>query len=507
MERGHLAIADIENIIAVMPWRFITHRTHSRPRRTKDQVDQSGLPNSAGATAHPSKTTIGVGALIEQRYRLDAELGRGGMGIVYRAHDIPNDREVAIKIMSTGDTTVSAREQFLREAQVTAKLNHPHIVTVYEIGSVNTGARAPSPFMAMEYVHGQGLDELHGLVFTQIVDLGRQICDALEYAHALGLVHRDLKPQNVLVEKRGFQYFAKLVDFGLARPRGLPNSPAESGVAGTVYYLAPEVIAGQPADVAADLYAFGVMLYEMVTGHVPFSDYDEQSILSQHLNESVVPPSQSRRDVPPALESIILRLLAKDPQGRFASAREVCQALEQIAVTSEGKGAHTNLPAGLPDLVARADEIAQIERLLEASRLVILLGVPVVSRTLLALACGARLTDQFSDGVWLVELKGLDAAAVPQTVAVVLSVPAEPSRALTVSLMEYLSEKNLLLILDHCDHLIGACAQLAETILQTCPEVRVLATSLAPLNISGETCYRVKSQLGRSEADESISNV
>ena len=433
-----------------------------------------------------------MGAVINERYRLDAELGKGGMGVVYRAHDILNDRQAAIKIMSTGGASVSALEQFLREARVMAMLDHPHIVSVYEIGTADTGARIPSPFIAMEYVGGQNLSELRGLVFTQIVDLGRQICDALEYAHSQGLVHRDLKPQNVLVEKRGFQYYAKLADFGLARPRGLPNSPAESGVAGTVYYLAPEVIAGQPADVAADLYAFGVMLYEMVTGRVPFSDYDEQSILSQHLNESVVPPSQSRKDVPPELESVILRLLAKDPRERFASAREVCQALEQVAATLGRVGERTNLPTGLPDLVERADEIAQIRQLLEASRLVILVGAASVGRTRIALACGAQLIDQFSDGVWLVDLeKCLEPGAVPQAVAAALNVRANPARALTASLMDSLCEKNLLLILDHCDHLIGACAQLAQTILHTCPQVCLLATSSQPLNISDEACYRV----------------
>ena len=492
MERGDFAIAGIENIIAGMPWRLFTNLADSLGRRAKNQAGLSGLPTSAGAPARPAATVIGVGALIEQRYRLEAELGRGGMGIVYRALDIPNERQVALKILPAGDAPASAREQFLREAQITSMLNHPHIVAVYETGMVDTGGRAPCPFIAMEYVHGQNLSELRGLTFSQIVDLGRQICDALEYAHGQGLVHRDLKPQNVLVEKRGFQYVAKLADFGLAHPRGLPNSPVESAVAGTVYYLAPEVIAGQPSDVASDLYAFGVMLYEMVAGRVPFSDYDEQSILSQHLNESVVPPSQSKKDVPPALESIILRLLAKDPHGRFASAREVCRALEQIVVTPERMGARTNLPKGLPDLAARADELAQIKRLLESNRLVTLLGAPSAGKTLLALVSGAQLTDQFSDGIWLVKLEQcLDPAAVPQTVADILNVRTEPARALTVSLMEYLREQNLLLILDPCDQLIGACAQLVDTILRTCPQVRLLATSSVPLNISDETCYRI----------------
>lgn len=473
-----------------MPFRLFTNLTNSL--RGKKDVDPSGSPDPAGVPARPAGTTIGVGALIEGRYRLDAELGRGGMGIVYRAYDISSDRQAAVKIMLAGRATVPAREQFLREAQITAKLDHPHIVAVYGTGMVDTGSRAPIPFIAMEYVNGQSLSDLRGLTINQVVDLGRQICDALEYAHGQGLVHRDLKPQNVLVEKRGLHYFAKLADFGLARPRVGSDSPAEGAVAGTIYYLAPEVIAGQPADVAADLYAFGVMLYEMVTGRVPFSDYDEESVLSQHLNESVVPPSQSRRDVPPALESIILRLLAKDPKGRFDSARDVCHALEQISMSPSSIGRNTNLPKDLADLAARADETAKIIHLLESSRLVTLLGDPGSARSQVALACGAKLTDQFSDGVWVVELERcLDLAAVPQTVADVLGVRADPGRALTVSLMEYMREKNLLLILDHCDHLMGACAQLAGTILQTCPAVYLIVSSSQPLGISGEATCRV----------------
>lgn len=444
------------------------------------------------STARAPKTPFGIGTLIDQRYRLDAELGRGGMGIVYRARDIPNNRDVAVKIINVGEQNALAREQFLHEAQITAALDHPHIVAVYATGAVDTGARTPSPFIAMELIEGKSLSELRGLTYAQIIDLGQQICQALEYAHTQGLVHRDLKPQNVLVGKDGYRYVAKLVDFGLARQRGAPNLPTESGVAGTVYYLAPEVIAGQPADVAADLYALGVMLYEMVTGRVPFSNFDEQSILAQHLNESVVPPSNTRRDVPPALESIILRLLAKAPTDRFASARQVRLALERIAGAPERAAARSNLPPVANGFVGRKNEIEQVKRLLESNRMVTLLSDESAGKTQLAVAIGVGLTDQFADGVWLVSLASCgEPAAVPQIVATVLGVRGDARRALTVSLVEYLREKSALLILDHCDHLIGACAQLAETILRMCPAVRFLATSGQPLNIPGEAGYRV----------------
>ncbi len=469
--------------MTVMPWKLFSNLTQASEHKSADKS-----PHSA---ARPTVFTIGIGSVIQQRYRLDAELGRGGIGIVYRAHDIPNDRAVALKVLNVEALNAPVREQFLQEARITSRLNHPNMVRVYETGTVDADAES-FPFIVMQYVPGKNLGELRGLTCARIVELGRQICAALEYIHGQGFVHRDLKPQNVLVERQGFRYVAKLADLGLARPRGMPNLPTE-GIAGTVYYVAPEVIAGQPADVAADLYALGAMLYEMVTGRVPFSDYDEQSILSQHLNESVVPPSQSRPDVPPALEAIILRLLAKNPQDRFASARKVCDALSQVAEGLEHNGArNNNLPQVSTAVVGRENEIAQVKRLLESSRLVTVLGTPGAGKTLLALATGAELTSEFLDGVWLVELESCpDPALVPQAVASVLGVREEPTRSLVVSLTEYLREKSLLILLDHCDALVGACAQFAETILRVCPEVHILATSRERLNISDEQVYAV----------------
>jgi non-specific serine/threonine protein kinase len=431
-----------------------------------------------------STTTFGVGALIDGRYRLDAEIGRGGMGVVYRAHDLPNDRDVALKVVNLDKANALTLQQFERETEITARLTHPHIVAVYETGSVDTGASKPAPFMVMEFVQGVSLDEMRGFTYARVIDIGKQICDALEYAHNQGFVYRDLKPGNVILEKRGFQYFAKLLDFGLARPRGEAYLPAESNMAGSFFYLAPELIAGQPADIGSDLYALGATLYEMITGRVPFSDFDEQAVLAQHLEGSVPPPSHSRDDVPPALEAIILRLLEKNPKDRFASAREVRNALEQITRARES-AARGNLPQTI-NFSGRKNEIAQVKQLLESSQLVTLPG----NGEALALAIGAQLIDQFLDGVWLVELESLrDPMLLPQTVALTLGIREDPNRPLTMALIEHLREKNLLILLNHCDHLLFACAQLVETILRTCPEVRILATSHQPLNISIEKIW------------------
>jgi serine/threonine protein kinase len=448
-----------------------------------DRLAQSLQKKVDASPASPP--TFGLGALIEGRYRLDGEIGRGGMGIVYHAHDLVNDRDVAIKVINFDESNALSLLQFSREAEITAQLHHPHIVQVYATGSVDAGGREPSPFIVMELVQGVGLDALHDLTYARIIDIVKQICDALAYAHDQGIIYRDLKPANVILEKRGFDYFAKLLDFGLARPRGMDNSPVESPRAGTVYYLAPEVIAGQPADIPSDLYALGALLYEMITGRVPFSNFiDDEAILAQHLTETVAPPSHSRSDVPPALEAIVLRLLEKDPKNRFASAQETLQALGQLAQTGESP-ACGNLPQNFSS-AGRAAETAQLKQFVEANHLVTILN----NDESLALASATELASHFPDGVWLIDLASLsEPSQVLPTIAATLRVPADPNRPLTVSLFANLREKNLLLILTHCDHVRAACAQFLETVLQTCPDVRMLVVSAQAFDLPDEKCF------------------
>jgi serine/threonine protein kinase len=442
-------------------------------RRMAKFFDRFSKKSGADSNAAP-----GIGSLINQRYRLDAEIGRGGMGIVYRARDISNDRDVAIKIINAQRANALTLAQFQREAEIAARLNHPNIVAAYEIGALES-----LPFIVMELARGTSLDQMRGFTYARIVDLAGQICAALEYIHQQGFVYRDLKPGNVILEKRGFHYFVKLLDFGLARPRGEAYLPNESSLAGSFFYLAPELIEGQPADVGSDLYALGATLYEMITGRVPFSNLDEQTVLAQHLEEAVAPPSRSRGDVPPALETIVLRLLEKNPQDRFVSALEARRALEQINLAGKS-AARGNLPQ--VNIAGLEDQVAQVKQLFETSRLVTLLN----DDGTLVLATGAQLQDQFTDGVWLVEVEPIDEPlmALP-TIAAALGVRGDAHCSQTVSLLEHLREKNMLLILKRCDHLLYACAQLVETIIRVCPEVYVMASCSQRLRVPGETCY------------------
>jgi len=459
--------------------------------RRVSQALQKDKPRSAvssASTRQGAVTSLGVGTLINGRFRLEAEIGRGGLGVVYGAHDLTGDRDVAAKVINLDTANALTRGQFLQEADIHSRLHHPHIVAVYETGMIEVGAQEPAPYIVMEWIQGKSLETIPRLTYARILEIGKQICDALEYIHQQGFVYRDLKPGNVLIERRIFQYFVKLTDFGLARPRGETYLANESSLAGSFFYLAPELVAGQPADIPSDLYALGATLYEMITTRVPFSDYDEQTILSQHLEASVAPPSQSRADIPPALDAIVLRLLAKNPKDRFASAQEVHQALEQVLVARQRGGVPDNLPRRSTELVGHENDISQLIQLLESNQLVTLLG----DSGTFALAVGMQLTDQFLDGVWWVELESVsDPTRVLETVASILGICSDPDRSLTVSLIEHLHEKNLLLLLNHCGHLPGACGQLVETILDSCPDVWILATSQQPLNASREKYYRV----------------
>src|SRR5512138_1854667 len=169
---------------------------------------------SRGQQKQTSTPTLGVGSLLHERYRLDVEIGRGGMGVVYRAHDLQTDRDVAIKVVNWQKANALTLQQFSNEAQITSRLKHPHIVEVYETGTANSGDAEPLPFIVMEFVQGISLSDISGLTIRRVLNIGQQICEALEYAHSQGLVYRDLKPGNVLIEKRGFQSFVKLTDFG-----------------------------------------------------------------------------------------------------------------------------------------------------------------------------------------------------------------------------------------------------------------------------------------------------
>jgi serine/threonine protein kinase/tetratricopeptide (TPR) repeat protein len=264
-------------------------------------------------------TKFSPGEVLNDRYRLDEELGRGGTGTVLRAHDPELNRDVAIKVLTNLGLGTDGQARLQQEAQAIARLNHPNIVAVYDVGELDE-----VPFIVMEYVEGWDIHSRAPADFPEIVSVARQVCMALQHAHESGVIHRDLKPENILLQPDGT---AKLVDFGIARSVA-SRMTSEGQITGTVYYLAPELALGQGFDGRADLYALGVMLYELSVGSLPFDKGDPLTIVSQHINAPPIPPRARNPEISPRLEALILQLMAKEQSERPASAAAVVEALD-----------------------------------------------------------------------------------------------------------------------------------------------------------------------------------
>jgi len=247
------------------------------------------------------------------RYQITRELGRGGMSTVYLALDTYLEREVAVKMIDHHKFGTEGRALLIHEARATARLSHPNVVMVFDVGELDR-----TPFIVMEYVPGHTLAEAKPHRLNEIVRLARQVCAALAHAHAKGLIHRDVKPGNVLVSSEGV---AKLMDFGLARASNAKVEP-EGSFTGTVSYVAPEQAMGEEIDPRADLYALGVMMYELFTGQLPFTGSSMQIII-KHIQEMPTPPQEISPDLPSALNELILHLLQKNPDDRPDSAESV----------------------------------------------------------------------------------------------------------------------------------------------------------------------------------------
>jgi len=263
----------------------------------------------------------------EGRYRLDLELGRGGMGVVYRATDRVLDREVALKELPVQLTTDSDRlQRFRQEARTLARLTHPNIIQVYDL--IEDQGRL---WIAMEYVDGGDLATLiesrGGLAIRDAACFAWQIAEAMQVAHERDIVHRDIKPMNVLLTANGTP---KLADFGLARLRSSGTHTVAGTILGSPDYMSPEQAAGQVADSRSDIYALGITLYEMLTGEPPFEG-DTPAILAQHITQLPAPPRQRVADLPLDLELIVLAMLEKDPSQRPADMATVARLLAPFA--------------------------------------------------------------------------------------------------------------------------------------------------------------------------------
>jgi predicted ATPase len=461
---------------------------------------------------------------IGSRFRIDDLerdlLGRGGMGAVYRGTDIHTGEFVAVKAL---DPHVVARdpellERFIREGEALRQLNHPNIVRM--VAAVEEQGHH---YLVMEYVPAGSLRDLleatrpdrfsgnlSGLSTARAVEIALDLADALTRAHRLGILHRDLKPENVLLAGDGTP---RLADFGLARLAASSRLTQSGMLMGTVDYVSPEACEGEQADERSDIWSFGVMLFEMLAGCVPFSGDTFVARLNAILTQPVPDLGQLAPGVPDGLADLVYRMLEKDPQQRIPSVRLVGAELEALlkgreavaparAVPAESRsasptppalGPRHNLPAQTTPFIGRQAELVELARLLEdpAVRLVSIVGLGGMGKTRLALEVAAAQLDRFKHGVYLVPLAPLQAAeAIVPTIAGALGFAFRGAGDPRQQLLDHLRDKALLLILDNFEHLLEG-ADLVTDLLHTAPGLKILATTRVRLNVQGEQIFQL----------------
>ena len=262
-----------------------------------------------------------IGSLVDNRYRVTARIGHGGMAEVYEGHDIMRKRTVAIKLIREDVMNNPVNLiRFTNEATIAASLNHPNIVKVYNHGTIDG-----VPYIANEYIKGQNLKEVldfrSSLPLNEAIDYMIQLADALSYAHQHGIVHRDIKPDNLYAMGDGT---IKLGDFGIAQTDATTQMTGkETDIVGFVHYLAPEITSGKPATAQSDIYSVGVTFFELITGHVPYIKSSAIDIAIAHVKEKFPSPKKYLPNCPKEVERIIFKCVKKNPKERYASAEEL----------------------------------------------------------------------------------------------------------------------------------------------------------------------------------------
>jgi non-specific serine/threonine protein kinase len=448
------------------------------------------------------------------RYRIDAELGRGGMAVVYRATERQLDRPVALKVIAPEMARDRAfLERFRREALAAASLEHEHVLPVYGAGSVGDVA-----YLAMRFVEGSDLDELirveGRLEPARAVRLVAQVASALDAAHARGLVHRDIKPGNILIGQRSDGEVAYLTDFGVAHILTAAGSLTATGEwIGTPAYAAPEQLRGAPLDARVDVYALGCVLFKALTGRQPYERDSPSALMWAHLEE----PPPSVRDlapeVPAALDAAVQAGMAKSaadrPESAGALALAASVALDDVALpaTTPFRAAtplveadrprlelRMKVPASPTGLIGRRAELEQLTTLVGGPevRVLTLVGPGGIGKTRLGIELARRLGSQFADGVGFVELAAItDPELVVPTIAHAIGVAARPGEPLAETLGSTLASAEGLLVLDNFEQVLDAAPALSS-LLRDAPRLTLLITSRSPLHIGGEHEYPVR---------------
>ncbi|RZL84734.1 MAG: tetratricopeptide repeat protein [Rhodococcus sp. (in: high G+C Gram-positive bacteria)] len=452
------------------------------------------------------------------------EIGRGGFGVVYRCTQTVLDRTVAVKVL-TEDFDEEHRKRFLREQRAMGRLTgHPNIVGVLHAAVTESGR----PFIAMQYHQSGSLDtriRRHGPLRTEeVLQLGVKLAGALETAHALGIVHRDVKPANILFTDYGEP---ALTDFGIAHIAG-GFETATGVVTCSPAFTAPEVLSGAPPGTASDIYGLGATLFCAITGHAAYERRSGEKLVAQFIRITTEPlPDLREQGIPPDIAAVIERAMADNPHERQPTAAALGDELRHIershgfvvdsmalppgrrteeqrdegirvapllaspaAPTPSSSGG--NLPFELTSFVGRHRELTQARKLLMSSRLVTLTGIGGVGKTRLALEVAATAKKTFPDGAWLVELGELrEETLLADVVVGTLGLSERSTKLPQQILVDFLAPRRSLLVLDNCEHLVDTVAKLAESLLHACPRLRILTTTREPLDVGGEVVLRV----------------
>ncbi len=461
----------------------------------------------------PFSTQRDVGSAVAAELRAAGfdgaeEIGRGGFGIVYRCVQVALDRTVAVKVLTAG--LDEDRHPFVREQRAMGRLTgHPNIAGVLQVGETESGY----PYLVMQY-HRQGSIEarirrLGALPLADVLRLGVKMAGALESAHRLAILHRDVKPANILLTDYGEP---ALSDFGIAHISG-GFKTATGSFTGSPAFTAPEILSGDPPGQASDVYGLGATLFCALTGHAAFERQSGEQVVAQFLRIATEPvPDLHEHGIPDDIAAIVDKAMSRDPHGRpsaigLGEELQRAQSRHGFAVDDMAllggeqpdrpartagqvavRRARGNLPLELTSFVGRRAELSDVHRLLSASRLVTLTGIGGVGKTRLSLHAAAESARDFPDGVWLVELGELrDGSLLVDVVAAALGVRDEPARSLRDVLVEFLSPRRLLLVLDNCEQVLDEAAALVSTLLKACPELRILVTSRERLGVGGES--------------------
>lgn len=443
--------------------------------------------------------TMGVGSELGG-YRLTAVLGRGGMGNVYEAEHTILGRKAAIKTLLPELAGNSAfRERFIRESQMAAALDHPGIIPIYDAGETNGVV-----YIAMRHVGGGDLQELIGagpVELDRAIWILEQVAGALDAAHARGLVHRDVKPANVLVD--GERVY--LTDFGIAKQAGIPGLTQTGFFVGTLDYAAPEQIQGKPVGPQADVYAFGCLLFEILTGEKPFARETDVAVMHAHLLDPPPSAAELRPELPGALDEVIARALEKDATKRIASCRDVmeavraCLGVQPVALSTRADPSPTSTAAAIATfsgahspLIGRDAQLAAVVELVRdpVARLVTLTGPSGIGKTRLALAAAGGLESDFARA-WFVDLASIeDEGIAGSAIAAAVEVEETTDLPLAQALAREIGSEPGLLILDNFERLLPATS-LVQHLVSAASELTVLVTSQAALQLHEEQEFQV----------------